>query len=106
MSKDFTVTITNPERAAEWEAILGTTTVYIKSPIPTPASLPGHPEALIYELDLNLITNEQCQKLIQHIANKFDIPLHVVERELPAQGVPILADDCTVSITAHPLRWL
>jgi hypothetical protein len=104
MGKDFTATITNPERAAEWEAILGTTTIHIKSPIPTPASLPGHPETLIYELDLNLITSEQRQRLIQYLASKFAIPPYIVEYELPIHGVPILADDCTVSV-ANPQKW-
>lgn len=106
MSKDFTATITNPERAAEWEALLDTTTVHIRSPIPQPASLPGHPKAMIYELDLALITDEQRQRLIQHFHLKFGVPKDTIMQTLNEIGVPILTDDCIVSITSHPLKWL
>ena len=64
MGEDFKVTICDPERKAEWEAVLGTTTVHVKSPFPTLANLPGHPGALIYELDLDFLSQEQRQKLI------------------------------------------
>ena len=104
MGKDFTATITNPKRAEEWEALLGITTVYIKSPIPKRANLPGHPNALIYELDMDLITNEQRRLLEQHFHLKFGVPEEMVLETLEEIGVPILADDCIVSV-ANPLRW-
>lgn len=104
MGKDFTVTITNEQRAAEWQAILGTITVHVKSPIPSPANLPGRGEALIYELDLDMITDEQRQRLISHLVAKFDIPQALVRADLDRQGVPILADDCIVAI-ANPQKW-
>ena len=103
MGKDFRVTVYNKDRAKEWESILGTTTVYVKSPFPTLAKLPGRGEALIYELDLDLITDEQRERLVAHLAAKFDVPLAVVQAKLDL-GVPILADDCTVGVM-NPQKW-
>ena len=104
MAKDFTATITNPARAAEWEALLGATTVYIKSPLPIPASLPGHPPATIYELDLDLITDEQRQRLIQHFHLKFGVPKDTIMQTLDEMGVSILAADCVITV-ANPQKW-
>lgn len=104
MSRDFKVTVFDPERAAEWQEIMGTTTLCVKSPIPSQASLPGIKTALIYELDLDLLTEEQLHRLVTHIANKFNYTPEEVKEALPIQGVPILADDCTVSM-GNPQRW-
>jgi hypothetical protein len=104
MGKDFTVTITNEERAAEWEETLGTRTVHVKSPLPSMATLPGYPAAMIYELDLEMITPEQRERLVAHLAQKFGIPADEVAAQLDQHGVPILADDCTVMVR-HPQRW-
>jgi hypothetical protein len=103
--KDFRCTITDPERAAEWEKHLGTKTVFIKSPIPVLASLPGHPCAEIYELDLDLLTDEQRESLIAWMAEKYSCPVDYVRQGLASQGVPILAEHCIVSID-NPQRWL
>lgn len=105
MAKDFTVTVTNIHRTAEWTAIFDTSTLFVKSPIPYPASLPGHPKAYVYDLDLDHYDETQRQRLVDHIAAKFGIPAHQVAAELEKQGVPILADDCTPTIRG-PQRWL
>lgn len=96
MSKDFQVRVTNPERVAEWREVLGTDIVPVRSPIPSRANLPGHPRAMIFELDLPLLTDDQRQRLIRHLANKFGLDESDVAAELDAQGVPILAEDCVV----------
>ena len=102
--KDFTVTVTNPERAADWQAMLGSTTVFILSPIPVLANLPGKPHAQVYLLDLEALTPEQTDRLIAYLAQKFSIPESEVARGLPTEGVPILADDCIVTVLS-PQRW-
>jgi hypothetical protein len=104
MGKDFTVMICNPERAVEWEAILGTIRVHVKSPIPSRANLPGHPDALIYELDLGFLDADQRQRLVAHLAEKFGFSEDEVEAALDEHGVPILAGDCVVSVT-NPQCW-
>lgn len=98
MGKDFTVTVCNPERKAEWEAVLGTAAVHVRSPIPSRANLPGHPNVLIYELDLDLLSKEQRARVIAHLAARFDVPEDEVARDLDSVGVPILARDCVVSV--------
>jgi hypothetical protein len=102
--KDFTATIHNPERAAEWQAILGTTTIYIRSPIPEFAQLPGHPNALIYYLDLDLLTEDQWTRLVIHLAYKFGLTAEDADAMLEKHGLPILANDCKVTIH-NPQRW-
>jgi hypothetical protein len=104
MAQDFTATITHPERAAEWQRVLGTTTVYITTPIPIRANLPGHPNAEIYLLDLNLISSQQREALITHLAARFNLPRQEVESDLDKHGVPILAQDCIVAV-ANPHKW-
>ena len=103
--KDFTATCTNPERAADWQKIYGSDTVCIQSPIPTRANLPGHPDALIYMLDLNEMTADQTERLVAHIAQRFNIPPLEVARDLQQHGVPILADDVIIAVK-NPQRWL
>lgn len=102
MGKDFTVTICEPERRAMFEAVFGTATVHVESPFPTKANLPGRPDSLIYELDLESITPEQREKLVAFLAEKFGISAEEVDALLEAHGVPILADDCVVGVT-NPL---
>jgi hypothetical protein len=104
MGKDFTVTITDPERAAWFECIFGTATIHVKSPIPETMNLPGKPHALAYMLDLELITDTQRHALVMHIANKFILPPGEVAATLDQNGVPILAEHCVVMV-AHPQRW-
>ena len=103
--KDFKVTITDPERAAEWLVILGTTTVCVESPFPILANLPGHPRAEIYLLDLDLLTVEQRERLISHLCRKFGVPAGEAETEIARAGIPILAEHC-ILIIDNPIRWL
>jgi hypothetical protein len=104
MSKDFTATITNPRRAADWRAILGTTTVHIKSPIPKRGNFPGVGEASFYELDLELLTNDQRERLIAHTAERFNVPPEEVAIGLDEHGMPILAKDCSIGVR-NPQKW-
>jgi len=104
MAKDFTATIHDPERAAEWQAILGTNTIYIRSPIPESANLPGHPDALIYYLDLDLLAEDQRIRLIAHLAHKFGLAEAGVDAMMEEHGVPILANDCSITVR-NPQRW-
>jgi len=104
MGKDFTVTITDPQRAEEFKRIFGTTTVHVTSPFPERVNLRGTPHSLVYMLDLELITDGQRHALIQHIADKFQLPPDQVAATLDQHGVPILAENCVVSIE-HPQKW-
>ena len=105
MGKDFTATISgNSERAETWRWVLGTETICIKSPYPAYANLPGKPNVGIYELDLSLLTDDQRERLIRYISEKFDIPLIDVANDLDEIGCPVLTED--VRITIHnPQKW-
>lgn len=105
MSQDFTATVRDTVRVAEWEAVFGDTNVCIKSPVPIVANLPGRPGVPIYELDLAQLTAVQRERLIAHIAAKFNIPADEVAADLDTIGVPILADDVTITIH-NPQKWL
>jgi hypothetical protein len=105
MAEDFRVRVTNPERAAEWREVLGADIVCVRSPVPRRANLPGHLDALIYLLDLDLLTEEQRVKLVAHLSAKFGIPERRVAAELDTHGLPVLAQDCSVSVH-NPQRWL
>lgn len=92
-----TATVTNPERRAFWESIFGTAILPILSFIPVRVNVPGHPNTLAYMLDLRLISPEQRKRLIRALSKNFNVPLAEVEATLDARGVPVLADDVSVS---------
>lgn len=95
MKYKTTVTVSNPERKAQWESIFGSATVPVISIIPEMANLPGFYEPQrVFKLDLSIITNEHRAKLVAFIAGKFNIPVEVVSDQLEDHGVPILAEDC------------
>lgn len=94
-----TVTIHDGERRAEWLAIFGTDTLPVKSPIPTRVNLPGIPNALVYEIDLAAISADQRQRLVAHTAAKFDCSPDYVDANLERLGMPVLAQDVTVTST-------
>jgi len=105
MAKDFTVTVYG-ERGEEFEKLFGTRTVNVRSPFPVLANLGGNPvPESVYMLDLELLTNEQRAKLVQHIAEKFSANPSDVSHFLDEEGLPIKASDTVVTVT-NPQKWL
>lgn len=105
MPRDFTATISKESpRYAIWMQVYGSDTVYIQSPIPYEAEIVDLGEQSIYMLDLELLTSEQRERQIAHIAERFELDPAEVEAELDEHGVPILAEDVTVTI-GHPQKW-
>jgi len=101
---DFTVTVIDPDRAADWQTIFGRTTVAVQSPVPRRAELPGHPDTKIYMLDLDALTSEETDRLVAFLTRRFNIAESDIARDLREQGVPILADDCIVTVS-YQQRW-
>ena len=91
-----TATIHDPHRAAVWGSIFPGAVVPIKSIPPSIADLPGHHGASVYFLDLDAISDEQSAKLIACLGGLFGMSDDEVRTDLP-RGVPILADDTSVS---------
>ena len=105
MSRDFVVIVTQPDRAKEWLNAIGSISVCVQSPVPVNARLPGFDDPQsVYLLDLDTLSPNQQRGLIEHLARKFRIPLEDVRAGIAEQGVPILAQDCFVSVT-NPTRW-
>jgi len=106
MSKNFTVTVHNPERAAVFEALFGGTTVCVKSPIPLLMTLPEVGEKRAYLLDLDTLTPEQRDKLIFYLMRKFAPLLEDEAKEgLQEHGLPILTEDCVLTVH-NPAMWV
>lgn len=91
-----TATIHDEHRAAVWGSIFPGAVVPIKSILPSKADLPGHPQADVYFLDLDAISDEQREKLIEMISGLFSLSADEVRSDL-GLGVPILADDVSVT---------
>jgi hypothetical protein len=98
MKHKHTVTIHDPERAAFWQASIGTTTLPVISPFPTYADVPGHPHALVYMLNLRAIDSEMRAKIIGAIARQFHYSERFVADHID-EGMPILAEGCSVIST-------
>lgn len=97
--KTFATIRPQAERAAWWLEVFGGDRCPIKSILPHRASLPGHPNALVYELDLAALTPEMRERLVASIAKRFNLSPAFVEFDLDNEGVPVLADDVVVSTT-------
>jgi len=99
MHGDFQATITDPERAKDFVAVFGSSTVDIVGPIPTINRAAGlHGERRFYHVDLSVYDAATIERLVQHVAAKFKLPVAEVRRDLPTHGLPILASECTISI--------
>lgn len=105
MIKDFIATISEKsERYANWLEVFGSTTAHIKTPYPTEVLLPGGP-ALIYHLDLEVLSPEQRARLINNLARRFDLSEEEVAKDLDSIGCPIRMEDVMVTVY-HPQRWM
>jgi len=89
--------IDNPERKSLWEHVFGGDQVPLKSIIPQYANVAGKSHVLIYELDLNVLTPAQSERLVAAIIDKFGAGREEVEKELKTNGMPVLASDVTVT---------
>jgi hypothetical protein len=90
----ITLTITNPERKREFERVIGTNIIPVKSYIPRPVQIIGKGICNTYFLDFSQISKKQQEALINHLAQKFGCSLNEVQDDLSEKGLPILAEDC------------
>ena len=104
MGKDFEVTIYDEERKKNFIKVFGTNTIKVKSPIPIRIIRPNGEETLAYFLDLDLITKEEREKLIENISERFNQSIDFVRENLDKMGLPILEESCSL-IIKNPQRW-
>lgn len=84
-------------RYPEWIKVFGTNQVPILNTLaPNLANVLGEIK-MVYLLDLSKLSEQQMTRLKEHIVQKFGVSMEEVERTLPEIGVPILAEDVTVS---------
>lgn len=95
-----TVTVIGPpERVKATESVFGSATVPVKQLFAVPhwATLPGVGEAKVYDVDVEALTPEQRERLIDYGCERFGLARDEAERELERHGFPILADNTTFS---------
>lgn len=106
MSREFIAKISEEStRHREWIEVMGVDEIPLKSPFPEWASAPGVEAGLFYQIDLSAITPEQRERMIKHIARKFEVDEHEVSSTLDTIGCPILAEDVTV-VVLNPQKWI
>lgn len=104
MSTDFYVSI-GGARGEEWERIAGTRRFPVKSPIPFLADLPGQPKAEVFLLDIQELEYDVLVRITAHLCQKFGLTTEEAAVEIKAGWIPILNEDCMVTIL-NPQRWL
>lgn len=102
---DFWVTISGL-RGEEWQRVLGTSRLPVRTPVPQLAHLPGHttPQR-VFLLALDQMSDEELEKIWRHLAQKFGLTPEQIRAEIDAVGIPILEADTVVIVHNH-LRWL
>ena len=93
-----TIHETSP-RASDWLRVFGRLTdIPLRGPFVIRVNVPGRSNVRAYLLDIAALDPEERLRLVNHIATRFNIPPAEVDRDLDAEGVPILAEDVLVSI--------
>lgn len=104
MGADFKVKVLDEERAAEFKAMFGTAEVCVKSPVPTMVEVGGE-QKLAYMLDIELLTSEQMDTMVDFIARKFGVTQEYVMQNIARAGLPVLSNNSLVTIE-NPMRWV
>ena len=95
------------ERAAQWRQVFGADTIPLQGVMPQWATLPGfETDQLVYMVAIEQLTPAQRAAVVAHIAERFDLAADLVDAELETYGLPVLADEVTVTTTWHPLVFL
>lgn len=93
------------ERATWWREVYGSLDVPLISPVPELGRFPDDDgnEAVkqFYKVDLDKLTDEQIQHTAEIASKKFDIPVDEILNDIRTTGIPILADDVSVSFDAR-----
>lgn len=107
MGKDFKFKIhDDSERADVFMKVFGRLEICVTSFIAEMATLPGFDEPqAVFKLDMDRITTDERNALINHISDKFNLNHVLVDSQLAERGVPILASEGTLTVE-NPHRWI
>lgn len=89
------------ERATWWQEVYGSFEVPLLSPLPIRLIGPNGEAQSFYKVDLSKLPPQQHDKAAQFVANKFGLPIDEVRKDMNEYGIPILAEDVTVSFDAR-----
>ena len=103
MGKDFKVKVMDEERAEEFKAMFGTDEVCVTSAVPTLMKIVDE-EKMAYLLDIEMLSGEQLDTMVDYIARKFNYPQSYVMTNIIRAGFPVLADMTQVSVD-NPMKW-
>lgn len=95
----ITATIDDEERRALWSDVFPDGRVPIKVPVAYEVSVPVKGQTLAYELDLDALSDEQRQGVVETISRAFNLPIEDVEDNIKEIGVPVLDEGVTVTVT-------
>jgi len=93
-------------RAELWKYVLGTDKLEIPLRHPLYITNPNFPDKLFLEGDATKLSVDQKARLVERMAQKFNIGKEEVEQSLEAKDaiVPILSDGCITSICSLHFR--
>ncbi|MFW9991992.1 MAG: hypothetical protein ACFFD4_08010 [Candidatus Odinarchaeota archaeon] len=91
----------NDERAKVWTKCLGERQFPLKHPIPGIVKVALRDQEpfdmTVYLGDPDRLTNEQKEKLIEHIQSNFGVPRQEIISGWTKQGIPIKAENLTIT---------
>lgn len=91
----------NSPRARDWMRVFGSLEVRLLGPATMHAFDPFGRMRAFYQVDLDALTSEQRDRAIDHVALRFGIRREEVAETLADHGLPIAAEDVTVSFDAR-----
>lgn len=88
-------------RYETWTAVFGAGAVELESPVAATAWSPEGARKEFYKVRVASLTPEQRARLVPHLCARFQLEPAEVERSLddPEHGLPVLAEDLTVSFS-------
>jgi hypothetical protein len=98
MKVEGTILASSP-RAGDFLRVYESRTIPLKSPLPTRGRKPDGTEALFYKVDLAALRPDQLERVVSFAMERFGLSEAEVRQTFddPDHGLPILADDVTVS---------
>lgn len=105
MVSHFKITVTDPRRREYFLEVFSTDTVAVTSPVPILADLPGLTDPVhVYMLDMLTLDDDVRERLVVFLAEQFHLTWTEVLMNIDREGMPILAEDCVLTVK-NPKKW-
>lgn len=80
-------------RGERWQTLYGTDTLPIVSPEPERAAVDGHSGLLTFEVDLEMMPEDERLAVVRGVALAKGWPVEEVEQYLREQGLPVILEE-------------